>query len=233
MYSAAKRLVREAHIHHGGRMTFGGGQVDEAAIAEKVELAAVFHRRIRRRRGGLPSCRWRAFRAPGMSISTLKWPELLIDGAVFHFLEVIVGDDDLVAGDGDEHVADFGGFAHGHHAEAVHHGFDGLRRIDFGDDDVGAVALGAHGHAAPAPAVARNHNVQAREQQVRGANDAVQRGLAGAVAIVEEVLGERVVDGDDRKLQRAVLGHRAQADHAGGGFFGAADDVLHAGRYAW
>ncbi len=146
--------------------------------------------------------------------------------AVFHFFEVIVGDDGLVAGDGDEDVADFGGFAHGHHAEAVHHGFDGFRGIDFGDDHVRAVAFGAHGDAASAPAVASDDNAEAREQQVRGANDAVERGLAGAVAIVEEVLGERVVDGDDREFQRAVFGHGAEADHAGGGFFGAADDVL-------
>ncbi len=47
-----------------------------------------------------------------------------------------------------------------------------------------------------------------------------------AVAIVEEMLGERVVHGDDGIFQCAVLGHGAQADDAGGGFFGAADYVL-------
>ena len=88
------------------------------------------------------------------------------------------------------------------------------------------MTLGAHGHAASAPAVAGDDDAKAGEQQVRGANHAIERGLAGAVAIVEEVLGERVVDGDDRKLQGAVLGHGAQANHAGGGFLGAADDVL-------
>jgi len=37
---------------------------------------------------------------------------------------------------------------------------------------------------------------------------------AGAVAIVEEMLGERIVHGDDRILERAVLGHGAQANDA-------------------
>ena len=39
------------------------------------------------------------------------------------------------------------------------------------------------------------------------------------------MLGLRIVHGDHRILQRAVFGHRAQADHAGGGLLGAADDV--------
>src|SRR5262249_5219098 len=45
-----------------------------------------------------------------------------------------------------------------------------------------------------------------------------------AVAVVEEVLGQRVVHRDDGVLQHALIGHGAQADHAGGGFLGAADD---------
>lgn len=36
-------LVGEAHIHHRGRVAFGSGQVDEAPIAEQVELAAILH----------------------------------------------------------------------------------------------------------------------------------------------------------------------------------------------
>jgi len=91
------------------------------------------------------------------------------------------------------------------YAEAVHHGFDGLGRVDFGDDHIGSVSLGAHGDAASAPAVAGDDDAKAREQQVRGANDAIECGLAGAVAIVEEVFGKRVINGDDRELEGAVL----------------------------
>ena len=59
-------------------------------------------------------------------------------------------------------------------------------------------ALGPHGDARAAPAVAADDEVLARQQDVGGADDAVDRALAGAVAVVEEVLGVGVVDGDDR-----------------------------------
>src|SRR6201999_4275210 len=119
----------------------------------------------------------------------------------------------------------FHGLFHGHHAEAVHHGFDAFHRIDFGDDNVRAESLSAHCHAAPAPAVTGHDDFQSGDQHVGGANNAVNRGLARAVAIVEEMLGHRIVHGDDRIFQGAVLGHGAQTNHAGGGFFGAGDHV--------
>ena len=37
----AKSLVRKAHIHYGGRVAFGGGQVQQPAISQQVNLAAV------------------------------------------------------------------------------------------------------------------------------------------------------------------------------------------------
>ena len=50
--------------------------------------------------------------------------------------------------------------------------------------------------------------------------------MAGAVAVVEQVLGVGVVDRDDGETQHAFLGHGAQANHAGRGFFGAADHAF-------
>ncbi len=78
------------------------------------------------------------------------------------------------------------GFAHRHHAEAVHHGFDGLDRIDLGNDDVRAHTAGAHRDAFTAPAVADDDKVFAGEQNVGRADDAVEGRLARAVAVIEE-----------------------------------------------
>ena len=50
--------------------------------------------------------------------------------------------------------------------------------------------------------------------------------MAGAVAVVEQVLGVGVIDRDDGETQYAFFGHGAQADHAGRGFFGAADHAF-------
>ena len=94
----------------------------------------------------------------------------------------------VVAGDGEEDVADLCGFLHRHHAEAVHRRFERPHRIDFGDDHMRAHARGPHRDAPAAPAVAGDDEVTG-DQDIGRAHDAVQRALARAVAIVEEVLG--------------------------------------------
>ena len=131
-----------------------------------------------------------------------------------------------IAGDRDEEIADLCGLLHRHDAEPVHDRFDRLDRIDFGDDDIGAHPFGAHCDAAPTPAVACDHEGGAADQPVRCADNAVDGALARAIAVVEEVLGVGVVDGDYRELQHFLLGHAAEADDAGGGFFRAADHML-------
>ena len=95
------------------------------------------------------------------------------DRAVLHDLEVLVADDVIVAGHRDEDVADLGGLGHRHHHEAVHRRFERLTRIDLGDYDVRAEALGARRDATSAPAVADDHDGVARQQNVGGANDPV------------------------------------------------------------
>ena len=84
---------------------------------------------------------------------------------------MLARDDVLVAGGGDEDVSDLGRLRHRHHLEPVHHGLEGLHRVDLGDDHVCAEALGAHRHAAAAPAVAGDDERAAGEQDVRGADD--------------------------------------------------------------
>ena len=50
-------LVGKGHVHHGSRMPFGGGQVDEASLAEDVDLASILGHRIVPRTGGQVSVR--------------------------------------------------------------------------------------------------------------------------------------------------------------------------------
>ena len=131
----------------------------------------------------------------------------------------------LVAGRGAEDVADRGRLGHRHHLVAVHQRLERPHRVDLGDDHVRAHAARAHRDAAPDPAVARDDEPLAGEQDVRRADDPVDRRLAGAVAVVEEVLRLRVVDGDDREAERAVGLDRLQADDAGRRLLDAGDDV--------
>ena len=151
------------------------------------------------------------------------------DGPVLHGLKVLRGDDAAAAGDGDINIADLRGLAHGHDLIPVHHGLKGADRVGLGHNDLGPHALGAQAHALAAPAVAGDHNVLARHDEVRGAHDAVPHGLARAVAVVEHVLAVGLVDHHHREAQLPGLVHGPQAVDAGGGLLAAAD---HAGDQA-
>ena len=77
--------------------------------------------------------------------------------------------------------------------------------IDFGDDHVRAVPLGAHRDAFAAPTVTGNNHAKPAISRFVARRYAVKRGLAGAVAIVEKMLGERVIHGDDRNISACRL----------------------------
>src|SRR5882762_4778731 len=217
-------LVGETHVHHGGGMAFGGGKVDETSFGEQVDLAAVLHL--------IFVHHWAHFALAGGQLLERGNVDLHVEMAgvadnrsALHFFEMLAADHALISGHGDVNVAFLDRFSHRHYAEAVHGRFDAFHRVDFRDDHVSAEALGAHGHTAATPAVPGNDNFETSEKHVGSANYAVNRGLPCAVAIVEEVFGHRIIHGDDRILQRAVLGHGAKADYAGGGFFGSGDHV--------
>ena len=59
-----------------------------------------------------------------------------------------------------------------------------------------------------------------------GAYDAVDGGLSGTVAIVEQMFGVGIVHRDDWEAQHAFLGHGAKPNHAGGGLFSSADHAF-------
>ena len=147
------------------------------------------------------------------------------DGAVAHHLEVLGAQHVLVAGDGDEDVTAARGIGDGHHAVAVHDGLQRAHRVDLEDDHVGAHAARTIGDAAAREAVARDDHGAPGEQHVGGADDAVDGRLAGAVAVLEQVLRLRLVDGDDRERQHAVGLHRLQPHDAGGRALGADDHL--------
>ena len=145
------------------------------------------------------------------------------DGPVLHRLKMRGRDDAAAAGDGDEDITDLCRLAHGHDLIAVHHGLQGTHGIGLGHDDLGPHALGAHAHALAAPAVAGDHHVLARDDEIRRAHDAVPHGLARAVAVVEHVLAVGFVYHHHREAQLPGLVHGPQAVDAGGGLLTAAD----------
>ena len=147
------------------------------------------------------------------------------DGVVLHGGHVFFGDHIEVTGGGHKDVGEFSGFVHGHHLEAFHAGLQGADGVDFGDEDGGALAAEGLGAALAHVAVAADHGLFTRHHDVGGALDAVDQGFAAAVEVVELRLGDAVVDVDGGEQIRVPLRCALdEAMHAGGGFFGNADD---------
>ena len=119
-------------------MPLGCGQVDQAAFAQQIDLASVFQGVLfdEVARGALRG--GELFESGDVDLD-VEVARVRDDRAIFHQFEVFLGQHALVAGHGAEHIAEFGGFCHGHDTETVHHSFERLRRIDFGDDDFGAL----------------------------------------------------------------------------------------------
>ena len=174
-----------------GGMALRGGEVDDLAAGEQVERA---------RPSSISYCStsgstWRTLAG---ELAQVGERDLDVEvagvgehGAVLHALEVLAAQHVARAGDGDEHVAALGGGERGQDLEALHPRLERAQRVDLADDDRRAGAAGAQRDAAPGPAVAEHDDGLAGEQHVRRAEDAVERGLAGAEAVVQRALGRR------------------------------------------
>ena len=178
--------------------------------------------------------RWPSASSPRLmrSISMSKWPELATMAPSCIRSKCSARSTSRLPGHGDEDVALGRGHLHGLDPEPVHDGLEGAQRVDLGHDDLGADAPRPAGHALAAVAVAGDHDALARQQHVGGTDDAVEGGLARAVAVVEHVLGVGVVDGHDRVLERALGLHGPQPDDTGRGLLGAGQDLRHLARAA-
>src|SRR6202521_534516 len=139
-------------------MPFGGGQVYEAAFSEQVDAAAVLHCVFvdKGARGALGGRQLFERRDVDFDVEVARVRD---DGAVLHECEVLLGEDVLVAGDGAEDVADFGGLLHAHHSESVHDRLERFGRINFGDDYFRPRSACARSQTAAAPAITGDHEL--------------------------------------------------------------------------
>src|SRR5690606_30241999 len=85
---------------------------------------------------------------------------------VLHSLHVLQGDDVLVAGGGDEDVGLTEHVLDALDLEALHRGLQGVDRIDFGDDDAGALVAQRMRAALANVAVATDDGAFAGDHQV-------------------------------------------------------------------
>ena len=192
--------------------------------ASRIDAPAVGHRELLDEVPGLPRRDGERLQRGDVDLD-VEVPGVADDRAVLHHGEVIVGDHVLVAGGGAEDVTDRRGLRHRHHLVPVHEGFERPHRIDLGDDDVRTEAACAQRDATPDPTVSGDDEPLPGQQHVRRTDDPVDRGLAGPVSVVEEVLRPSLVDGDHGKRECAVGFHRLEADDACRRLLHARDDV--------
>ncbi len=98
-------------------------------------------------------------------------------------------------------------------------------RVDLDHGDAAAGAAGRAGETLADPAVADDAELAPGEVEVRQPVDRGERRLAGAVAVVEQVLAEGIVRGDRREGQLARRLHRAQPCNARGRLLGHAREL--------
>src|ERR1700754_5088133 len=96
-----------------------------------------------------------------------------------------------IAGDGHEDVTNRRSLTHRHYAESVHYSFDCFNRINFRHNDIRAHPACTRCDSLAAPAITDNYQCATGKQDVCRADNAVQRRLARAITIVEEVFGLR------------------------------------------
>ena len=152
-------------------------------------------------------------------------PGVADDGAVLHVLEGGRVHHLAVARHGNPHVGEARRLGRGHHLVALHVRLERLQRVHLAHDHAHAHALRAQRQAASAVAVARDDDGAPAHEAVRGADDAVERGLAGAVVVVEAVLRVGVVDVEHGVGERALGGHGHEAHDSRRGLLGAAHHV--------
>ena len=116
-----------------------GGEVDEPALGEQVDLAAVGERELLDELPRLAGVGRKRAERRDVDLD-VEVPGVGEDRAVLEALHVLARDDVLVAGRRDEDVAHLGRLRHRHHLEAVHHGLERFHRVDLGDDHVRARA---------------------------------------------------------------------------------------------
>src|SRR5260221_7461297 len=118
---------------------------------------------------------------------------------MLHDFEVLFVEHVDVTGRRDENIANLGGIGHRHNLKAIHHGFECLQWIDFGDDNLRAHATGTAGNSTSAPTIAAHNEVASSQQNIGGAHNAINRRLPRAVAVIKHVLGVAVIHGDNRE----------------------------------
>ncbi len=219
-------LVGEAVAHHEARVAGGAAEVHEAAFSQHEDAVASWEGVLVHLGLDVEALHVRA----GVELIDLdlviKVADVADDGLVFHGFHVLKADDVLVACGGDVDVAGAEGVLDGHDTITFHGCLKRTDGVDFGDDDLSAHSAKSCCATFADIAVTADDTHFASDHDVGGTLDAVEKGFAAAVEVIELGLGDAVVHIDGREEQLASSRHFIKAMHASGGLFGDALQIF-------
>lgn len=226
-HDLGKDLVGERARHDEGRVASSTAQVDETALGEEDDVAAVLHEEtvdlgldvLDGLGVGLE---------PGNIDFDIEVTNVADNGVVGHGLEVSASKNVTAASGGDEDLTLGRGLLHGGDLEAGNGSLESVDGINLSDNDTGTHAVKSLGATLADITETSNDSDLTGDHDIGGTLDTIDERLAAAVQVVELGFGDGVVDvdGRDKEAVLLVLEHAVQVVDTGGGLLGDTVAVL-------
>ena len=122
------------------------------------------------------------------------------DRAILHLFKVLAIQNKFITSHRAKDVTLRSCFSHGHNPEAIHQCLKRGQRVNLGNNHIRTHASSPPRQTFAAPAVARHHKALASQQNISRTHNAIQRALPGAIAIVKQMFGQRIIHRNHREL---------------------------------
>ena len=215
-HDLGKDLVGEGAGHDEGRVASGASQVDETALSEEDDVAAVLHE-VAVDLGLDAGDRLGVLLEPRNVDFDIEVTDVANNGVVGHLLEVLASQDVTATGGGDEDLTLGSSLLHGGDLEAGDGSLEGVDGIDLSDDDAGTHGVESLGATLTDITETGDNGDLASNHDIGGTLDTIDKGLTAAVKVVELGLGDGVVDVDGGDEETVALEHTVEVVNTGGG----------------
>src|SRR5262245_7620771 len=210
-------------------MSFGCCEVYQTTFAQNNNRASIFQLILFYPWSDVPDVGSQLFQCDEIEFE-VEVAGVADDCPVFHLLKVWPVDHMAASCHRNEDIALRGGLLNRHNPESVHGRFQCFDRVDLGDDHIRSHTASAHRNPFAAPAVSDHNQSFTCQEYVSGADHSIECALPSPIAVIEEMLGLCVIDGDRREIELSIAQHGFQAVDAGRRFFGCSDDL---GNQIW
>lgn len=211
-----KDLVGERARHDERGVAGGTAKVDEAALSEEDDVAAVLHEEAVDL--GLDVLDGRGVGLQPRDVNLdIEVTNVADNGIVGHGLEVLANEDVTAAGGGDKDLALANSLLHGGDLETRDSSLEGVDGVNLSDDDTGTHGVESHGATLSDITETGDNGDLSGNHDIGGTLDTIDEGLTATVKVVELGLGNGVVDVDGWDQQLAVLEHLVKVVNTGGG----------------